>query len=185
MSKFNVGDIVKCSDKNSKYYKATGVVTETVSGMSRASLYIHQVDITFRNDQLELLLAVKDLPTQSNAPSPVSAVSNIKVGDEVKYIGSEKWLKGARGQVLNVYKVVPPAGPDYMAALVQVPWGTEEIPCDSLLVVQAPIPSHYQAVSHSDQDIENHEKEPFRHSDLGTDLTGDELMESIRSICGR
>ena len=42
--------------------------------------------------------------------------------------------------------------------------------------------------SHSDQDIDQREKEkenPFEHTDLGTDLTGDELMESIRSICGR
>ena len=42
--------------------------------------------------------------------------------------------------------------------------------------------------SHSDQDIDRREKEkenPFEHTDLGTDLTGDELMESIRSICGR
>ena len=42
--------------------------------------------------------------------------------------------------------------------------------------------------SHSDQDIGQREKEkenPFEHTDLGTDLTGDELMESIRSICGR
>ena len=42
--------------------------------------------------------------------------------------------------------------------------------------------------SYSDQDIDRREKEkenPFEHTDLGTDLTGDELMESIRSICGR
>ena len=42
--------------------------------------------------------------------------------------------------------------------------------------------------SHSDQDIDRREKEkenPFEHTDLGTSLTGDELMESIRSICGR
>ena len=42
--------------------------------------------------------------------------------------------------------------------------------------------------SHSDQDIDRREKEkenPFEHTDLGTDLTGDELMKSIRSICGR
>ena len=41
---------------------------------------------------------------------------------------------------------------------------------------------------YSDQDIGQREKEkenPFEHTDLGTDLTGDELMESIRSICGR
>ena len=42
--------------------------------------------------------------------------------------------------------------------------------------------------SYYDQDIDQQEKEkenPFEHTDLGTDLTGDELMESIRSICGR
>ena len=42
--------------------------------------------------------------------------------------------------------------------------------------------------SYSDQDIDQREKEkknPFEHTDLGTDLTGDALMDSIRAICGR
>ena len=42
--------------------------------------------------------------------------------------------------------------------------------------------------SYSDQDIDQREKEkenPFEHTDLGTDLSGDALMDSIRAICGR
>ena len=38
----------------------------------------------------------------------------------------------------------------------------------------------------ADQDIDQREKEkenPFEHTDLGTDLTGDELMKSIRDFC--
>ena len=61
--------------------------------------------------------------------------------------------------------------------------------CDIFVGDQAVVdPDGPNCDSHSDQDIDRREKEkenPFEHTDLGTDLTGDELMESIRSICGR
>lgn len=120
--------------------------------------------------------------------APYGGTCHIQIGDDVKYIGSDKKFKGAKGTVLNIYKVVTPIGPDYLAALVQVQWGNEEIPCDSLIATAPMMGSHYQAVVDSDgpkYDEDNSEKEPFRHTDLGTDLSGDELMDSIRSICGR
>ena len=61
--------------------------------------------------------------------------------------------------------------------------------CGIFVGVQAVVdPDGPNCDSHSDQDIDRREKEkenPFEHTDLGTNLTGDELMESIRSICGR
>lgn len=253
MSKLNVGDIVQCSDTNSRHYKDGGVVTEVVGNLCRVDLYMANRNIPFHEDQLIIITANKAsgapatamptcgiyvgdrvenlsglrgtvtqvVPTQNGSwilevdcdngtvqtwssgnvtivatnqqaaaampahSAPYGGTCHIQIGDDVKYIGSDRRWKGAKGKVLNIYKVVTPAGPDYLVALVQVHWGNEEIPCDSLLSTPAPMPSHYQAVSHSDQDIENHEKEPFRHTDLGTDLSGDELMDSIRSICGR
>ena len=66
---------------------------------------------------------------------------------------------------------------------------TTEPTYDIFVGVQAVVdPDGPNFDSHSDQDIDQREKEkenPFEHTDLGTDLTGDELMESIRSICGR
>ncbi|MFV0357784.1 MAG: hypothetical protein ACK5LG_22165 [Bacteroides thetaiotaomicron] len=40
---------------------------------------------------------------------------------------------------------------------------------------------HYQAIA----SIPEPEKKPFDHDQLGTDLSGDDLMKSIRDICGR
>ena len=66
---------------------------------------------------------------------------------------------------------------------------TTESTYDIFVGVQAVVnPDGPNYDSYSDQDIDRREKEkenPFEHTDLGTDLTGDELMESIRSICGR
>ena len=66
---------------------------------------------------------------------------------------------------------------------------TTESTYDIFVGVQAVVdPDGPNYDSYSDQDIDRKEKEkenPFEHTDLGTDLTGDELMESIRSICGR
>ena len=66
---------------------------------------------------------------------------------------------------------------------------TTEPTYDIFVGVQAVVdPDGPNYDSYSDQDIDRREKEkenPFEHTDLGTDLTGDELMESIRSICGR
>lgn len=195
MNTFSKGDIVQCSDKNSRAYMDGGVVTEVAGDMCRVQLYLANRNIPFHNDQL-ILIQPASASKVSNQPiaNPSGVTCHIQIGDDVKYIGSDKKMVGARGKVLNIYKIVVPTGKDYLAALVCVQWGNEEIPCDSLLAIAPMGGSHYQAVvdsdgpkydSYSDQDISNHEKEPFRHTDLGTDLSGDELMDSIRSICGR
>lgn len=105
MSKFNVGDTVQCSDKDSQWYQDGGVVTETTVGMARVNLQLSQRVVAFHDSQLSLL------------PS-----NTAKYG------------------------------------------------------------SHYIPILDNNSEPA---KEPFRHTDLGTDLSGDELMESIRSICGR
>ena len=130
ISKFNVGDIVQCSDKNSPHFMVGGVIFEAITGMSRVYLDKFYKIVVFHNSQLTLISANK--PSVDHTTEPTC---DIFVGDQA---------------------VVGPDGPN----------------CDS----------------YSDQDIDRREKEkenPFEHTDLGTDLTGDELMESIRSICGR
>ena len=130
VSKFNVGDIVQCSDKNSPHFMDGGVVFEAIIGMSRVYLDKSYKIVPFHNSQLTLISANKPSVDPTTEPT-----YDIFVG---------------------VQAVVDPDGPN----------------CDS----------------YSDQDIDRREKEkenPFEHTDLGTDLTGDELMESIRSICGR
>ena len=130
VSKFDVGDIVQCSDKNSPHFMDGGVVFEAIIGMSRVYLDKSYKIVPFHNSQLTLISANK--PSVDRTTEPTCGI-------------------------FVVYQaVVDPDGPN----------------CDS----------------HSDQDIDQREKEkenPFEHTDLGTDLTGDELMESIRSICGR
>ena len=130
MSKFDVGDIVQCSDKNSPHFMDGGVVFEASIGMSRVYLDKSYKIVPFHNSQLTLIRANKPSVDPTTEPT-----YDIFVG---------------------VQAVVDPDGPNYD--------------------------------SYSDQDIDRREKEkenPFEHTDLGTDLTGDELMESIRSICGR
>ena len=130
MSKFDVGDTVQCSDKNSPHFMDGGVVFEASIGMSRVYLDMSNKIVAFHNNQLTLISANKTSVDPTTKPT-----CDIFVGDQA---------------------VVDPDGPN----------------CDS----------------YSDQDIDRREKEkenPFEHTDLGTDLTGDELMESIRSICGR
>ena len=130
MSKFDVGDIVQCSDKNNPHFMDGGVVFEAIIGMSRVYLDMSYKIVAFHNSQLTLI--------RSNRPSvdpTTESTYDIFVG---------------------VQAVVDPDGPN----------------CDS----------------YSDQDIDRREKEkenPFEHTDLGADLTGDELTEAIRSICGR
>ena len=130
VSKFNVGDIVQCSDKSSIHFMDGGVVFEAMIGMSRVYLDKSYKIVAFHNSQLTLIRANKPSVDPTTEPT-----CGIFVGDQA---------------------VVDPDGPNF----------------DSC----------------SDQDIDQREKEkenPFEHTDLGTDLTGDELMESIRSICGR
>ena len=130
MNRLNVGDVVQCTDKNSIHFMDSGVVFESVPGMSRVRLYMSNKIVAFHNSQLTLISANKTSVDPTTEPT-----CGIFVGGQV---------------------VVDPDGPN----------------CDS----------------HSDQDIDRREKEkenPFEHTDLGTNLTGDELMESIRSICGR
>ena len=103
MSKFEIGDVVQCSDTNSTHFMDGGAVFETVPGMCRVRLYISNKIVAFHNNQLTLINANKTS------------------------IDSD--------------------GPNY----------NEDEPT----------------------------KEPFRHTDLGTDLSGDALMDSIRAICGR
>lgn len=184
MSKFNKGDIVQCSDKSDKYFMDGGEVIETGMGMCRVKLHLQKNPAAFFDYQLTLIQAAQGMLAQAGMPAPKAApvACNIHVGDEVKYIGSDSKLKGARGTVQKIYKVIVGGGTDYYAAMVQCQWGDEEIPCDSLIACQPAIPSHYIPVM--DENAEP-EKKPFEHSDLGTDLSGDELMESIRSICGR
>lgn len=184
MSKFNKGDIVQCSDATSKYFMDGGKIVETAGCMYRVALHTHNKVAAFFDVQLTLIQAAQGMLAQAGMPAPKAApvACHIHVGDEVKYIGSESKLKGARGTVQKIYKVIVGGGTDYYAAMVQCQWGDEEIPCDSLIACQPAIPSHYIPVM--DEKAEP-EKKPFEHSDLGTDLSGDELMESIRSICGR
>ena len=130
VSKFDVGDIVQCSDKNSPHFMDGGVVFEAIIGMSRVYLDTIYKIVTFDNSQLTLIRANKPSVDPTTEPT-----YDIFVEDQA---------------------VVDPDGPNFD--------------------------------SYSDQDIDRREKEkenPFEHTDLGTNLTGDELMESIRSICGR
>lgn len=106
-----------------------------------------------------------------------ASASLIVVGDYVKYIGSDPAFRGLRGTVLSIL----PTSNGADEALVQINAHQNEfIPVDSLLAITASA-GHYQAVV---QDTNQEpEARPFDHASLGTDLTGDELMKSIRDFC--
>ena len=182
VSKFNVGDTVQCSDKNSPHFMDGGVVFEAIIGMSRVYLDMSNKIVAFHNSQLTLISVNK----ASGSPA-VKSTCGIYAGDRVE------GPTGQKGTVVQIF--VQSNGKSKIK--VDCDDGHTRL-WDSSDVTPIPgIPSHYQAVvdkdgpnydSYSDQDIDRREKEkenPFEHTDLGTDLTGDELMESIRSICGR
>ena len=128
VSKFNMGDTVQCSDKNSPHFMDGGVVFEAIIGMSRVHLDMSNKIVPFHNSQLTLISVNKTSVDPTTEPT-----CGIFVGDQA---------------------VVDPNGPNFD--------------------------------SYSDQDIDQREKEkenPFEHTDLGTNLTGDELMKSIRDFC--
>lgn len=179
MSKFNIGDVVQCTDSSSKYFLCCGEVTDTIVGMCRVRLNTTKTEVAFHNNQLVLNKAAK----RPNL--------GFDVGDRVMHHS---------GKTGTVVKVII----DMSISVIDL-----EVDCDdghlriwnssnvTIIGANPKMPSHYQAVvdkdgpnydSHSDQDIGQREKEnqnPFEHTDLGSDLSGDELMESIRSICGR
>ena len=178
VSKFNVGDTVQCSDKNNTHFMDGGVVFEAIIGMSRVHLDMSNKIVPFHNSQLTLISVNKT----SGSPA-VKPTCGIYAGDRVES------PTGQKGTVVQIF--VQSNGKSKIK--MDCDDGHTRF-WDSADVTPIPgIPSHYQAVvdkndSYSDQDIDQREKEkenPFEHTDLGTDLTGDELMESIRSICGR
>ena len=172
MNKLNVGDIVQCSDKNSIHFMDGGVVFEAISGMSRVRLCMSNKIVAFHNSQLTLISVNK-----ASGSAAIKPTCSTYAGDRVE---------GPTGQKGTVAQIFVQSN-----GKIKI-----NVDCDDVTIIQG-IPTHYQAVvdkdgpnfdSHSDQDISQREKEkenPFEHTDLGTDLTGDELMESIRSICGR
>ena len=178
MSKFDVGDIVQCSDKNSPHFMDGGVVFEAIIGMSRVYLDMSYKIVAFHNSQLTLISVNK----ASGSPA-VKSTCGIYAGDRVE------GPTGQKGTVVQIF--VQSNGKSKIK--VDCDDGHTRLWDSSDVTVIQSIPTHYQAVvdkndSYSDQDIDRREKEkenPFEHTDLGTDLTGDELMESIRSICGR
>ena len=178
VSKFNVGDTVQCSDKNSPHFMDSGVVFEAIIGMSRVHLDMSNKIVAFHNTQLTLISVSKTSGSPTTKPT-----CGIYASDRVEGPTGEK------GTVVQIF--VQSNGKSKIK--VDCDNGHTRL-WDSSDVTPIPgIPSHYQAVvdkndSYSDQDIDQREKEkknPFEHTDLGTDLTGNELMESIRSICGR
>ena len=182
MNRLNVGDIVQCSDKNSIHFMDGGVVFEASSGMSRVRLYMSNKIVPFHNSQLTLISVSKTSGSPTTKP-----YCGIYIGDRVEGLLVQK------GTVARV--IVQSNGKSQIA--VDCDDGHTRLWDSSDVTVIQGIATHYQAVvdkdgpnqdSYSDQDIDRREKEkenPFKHTDLGTDLTGDELMESIRSICGR
>lgn len=182
MNKLNVGDIVQCSDKNSIHFMDSGVVFEAISGMSRVRLYISNKIVPFHNNQLTLISVSKVSGSPATKPT-----CGIYVGDRVE---------GPTGQKGTVAQIIVQSNGKSQIKVDCDDGHTRLWDSYDVTIIQG-IPSHYQAVvdkdglnqdSHSDQDIGQREKEkenPFEHTDLGTNLTGDELMESIRSICGR
>lgn len=182
MNRLNVGDVVQCSDKNSPHFMDGGVVFEAIIGMSRVRLYMSNKIVAFHNSQLTLISVNKT----SGSPA-VKPTCGIYAGDRVEGPTGEK------GTVVQIF--VQSNGK--IKIKVDCDNGHTRLGDSYDVTIIQGIPTHYQAVvdkdgpncdSHSDQDIGQREMEkenPFEHTDLGTDLTGDELMESIRSICGR
>lgn len=178
MNKLNVGDVVQCSDKNSIHFMDGGVVFEAITGMSRVRLYVSNKIVAFHNSQLTLISVNKTSGSPTTKPT-----CGIYVGDRVE---------GPTGQKGTVAQIIIQSNGKSQIKVDCDDGHTRLWDSYDVTIIQG-IPSHYQAVvdkddSHSDQDIGQREKEiqnPFEHTDLGTDLTGDELMESIRSICGR
>lgn len=182
MNRLNVGDIVQCSDQNSIHFMDGGVVFEAIAGMSRVRLYMSNKIVPFHNNQLTLISVSKISGSSATKPT-----CGIYVGDRVE---------GPTGQKGTVAQIIVQSNGKSQIKVDCDDGHTRIWNSYDVTIIQG-IPSHYQAVvdkdgpnydSHSDQDIGQREKEkenPFEHTDLGTDLTGDELMESIRSICGR
>lgn len=121
------------------------------------------------------------LPVAAQQPVSGSQHTDLDAGDYVKYIGSDPAYKGLRGTVMFIQRVVHMTG-SHLEAVVQVSAGqNESIPVDSL-VACAPIGGHYQALAQEESNFEPGKK-PFDHDQLGTDLSGDELMKTIREFC--
>lgn len=174
---FVPGDYVRISNKHHKNHSECGIVQTTdyphsakMSVVLDTGILIHvgQGDCT---DAGQLAVA-----TINSAPIPAPP---LKSGDHVRYTGT-RGITFKNGVVDKVYVNTNAPGWPVVADVFDNPFMLKEIPISELEVIPVATGSHYQAVVDPTSDVE---KKPFDHDQLGTDLSGDELMKSIRDFC--
>lgn len=171
MSKFNIGDMVKCIDQNSKYYRDIGDVDHTVTGMCRVNFRFANKNVPMYDDQLEM-----------HVPAIPSMFS---IGDRVEYFdkANNSTIEGTVTQIHNHNQTLSIIfDGDVLTSLMTMQ------SVRKIITAPTTIGSHYQPVIEEDPHTriaDEEDNNPFEHTNLGSDLSGDELMDSIRSICGR
>lgn len=183
---FVKGDMVEVVAPGSRHKGKLGVVLDT--------RYPHgpQMQIHFADGtrgcvwQGECVLHNKQQSAVSKAfammhpATPPVPAPPLKRSDRVRYIGTEN-IKFKNGVVDMVYIDINLNGSQTVADVFDDPFMYTAISIAELEVIPAVTGSHYQPVV--DPTGDEPVKKPFDHDQLGTDLSGDDLMKSIRDFC--
>lgn len=181
---FVPGDRVQISNKHHKNYNDYGTVQTTDYPYSPKMSVGLDTGILIHVGQGDCIDAGK-LAIHQTASAAVATINPapvpppLKNGDHVRYIGT-RGITFKNGVVDKVYVNTNAPGWPVVADVFDDPFMLKEIPISELEVIPVATGSHYQAVVDPTSDVE---KKPFDHDQLGTDLSGDELMKSIRDFC--
>lgn len=183
MSTFKENDFVINADPYDDNYLYRGRVCRPDNGVT---VQVELIDGTIQYWNVDECVPAAQSAKVSKAFAMMHQTSQaipappLKRGDRVRYIGTEN-IKFKNGVVDMVYIDINLNGSQTVADVFDDPFMYTAITIAELEVIPAATGSHYQPVMDSTGD--EPVKKPFDHDQLGTDLSGDDLMKSIRDFC--